>query len=393
MTRRDLLDDHMDDFGAQLRRASAPKRTRTRAGRRWVRPAIGIGGLATLGAGAAAVTLFPVAGGRIDIVSEAKAALANSGGIVHLVINQKADFVDGGPGKPAPAAMRHQQLRQSACIDWNQQTSIYIATTGPSRYRASYPTSRCTVGVLHRQVIEPGVEQQTSFADGAYQQYYPSQRLLLRTTDLLPSDRNLAEPAAVAFGMQDSLSGESDPVRDPMDRIRSLLAAGELRDAGRFFGPDGRALWRLRGATPAVDTYREKGATRDTEFKTFVEYVVDGKTFAPVSFSAVRRTYPEGKPGPAFGTKLTFVKYEQLPLNAETDKLVEIQPAEGTKVVSLTSRQIRKLNQSAKGRSAEDRDAYEKARATADRNQAEADAEVEAQIRSEERTAEKSTTP
>jgi hypothetical protein len=391
MTRRDLLDDHMDQFGTQLSGAASgrtPRRSPVK--RQWVRPAIGVGGLAALGAGVAAVTLFPVAGGKVDVVSEAKAALADPGGIVHLVITQSVGWVDGGPGKPVSAKNRHEAMRANACFDPSNPVSLWIATTGPSRYRVSYVNSPCTAQTAFRQVIQPGTLEESGYSDGAYRRYFPAQDLLLRTTDLSEErDKGRIEFSPQQLGLQDGGDGETEAFRDPLDRVRQLLAAGQLRDAGKFRGKDGRELWRLRGTVPQTTDYRSADGKGGYKVKITAEYTVDAKTYAPVSFNTISRAYPGGKAGWAQGHSINFERYERLPLNAENEKLVTVTGGPDTKTITLTSKE--------EGRSyrlpVEDKAALKAAQAVAKENQQEAEAIVEGQIRAEERAAERTTTP
>jgi hypothetical protein len=109
----------------------------------------------------------------------------------------------------------------------------------------------------------------------------------------------------------DNDTGLTQPGRDPIPVIRRLLADGELEHAGSS-ELDGRKVERLVGSTPAGDD----GTPRED-----VEYLVDAETYAPVRL-ATKGTLKDGRPAGSF--KLTFKRYERLPLTAENEKLLVV---------------------------------------------------------------------
>ena len=96
------------------------------------------------------------------------------------------------------------------------------------------------------------------------------------------------------------------PGIDPIPVIRKLLASGELKHAGSA-ELNGRKVERLVGTVPPMD-----GSPAVQ-----VEYLVDAKTYAPVRLAT--KSLQQRLPGCDFKT------YEELPLNAETERLLVLQ--------------------------------------------------------------------
>lgn len=149
-----------------------------------------------------------------------------------------------------------------------------------------------------------------STSDGQRRQIaYSNDRLRLYDPDrdvvtILPHARPAMGPSA--FG--DDLASD----------LRKLLAEGDLRDEG-LVTQDGRQVRRLVRDLVSNDKYET----------TFI-YTIDPDTFEPISGELrIQRKGGRVVPGPRF----TVLSYERLPLNEQTDDLLELEKTPNTKYV------------------------------------------------------------
>ena len=137
--------------------------------------------------------------------------------------------------------------------------------------------------------------------------------------------------AESSHSARDALAGLSNgPLgTDPVAGIRSMLAAGQLHDAGSGT-VDGRAIRRLVGE----ELSRPQGFAHSPWP---VEYDVDPKTFAPVRFTVeqVGTSIPGNSGTP---TDVVDVNaYEELTLNEATASLLSIRVS-GSPTIHRSSR-------------------------------------------------------
>ena len=118
---------------------------------------------------------------------------------------------------------------------------------------------------------------------------------------------------------------------EPVPRIRSMLEAGQLREAGGGT-VNGHAVERLVGAES------QKGGSRRSAHAPWpVEYDVDPKTFAPVRFTVeqVGASIPGNSGTPT--DVIDVNAYEELPLNEATASLLSIRVS-GSPTIHRSSR-------------------------------------------------------
>jgi hypothetical protein len=215
----DRYDQLMDGFGAQLARAG--ERMTVRHARRRL---LTLGGLAASGALAAVLVLLGVGGGgggSLDVLAQARAALAPPREIVHLVVT--SSLVGRAHGRPL--------------------TTEQWSATDPPRWRIAVDDGR----------------QQMAYAHGAQRVYFRPRNTLSIYRGY--SDRGVPSKAPGMFS------------NDPVAGLRAMLAAGKLRDTGEAT-VDGRTVRRLVGEM-RIPEGRGALVQRTT-------YDVDPRTFAPL---------------------------------------------------------------------------------------------------------------
>jgi len=286
MTQHDY-DRYLDDFGARVSRAAAPPPSPSRPPRR--RLALGLGGTAVATA-AVVATVLAVGGGaagdRLDVVAEARAALAPEGKIVHMVL--RTDVQLDGLDRGADAT-----------------SEIWSAEDRPRwRLRQTLPDIR-----EGRIAAAVGSVQELSYGDGV-QRIYTAKSDELREQDGLTDDSPVATPPSFLQ------AGSNDPAAG----LRRRLERGELRDTGEIES-GGRTVRRLVASS-------DSGRTRQE----FV-YDVDPETFAPVGGSVT--TTSDETSGTTFVFSFRVERYETLPDTPENAGLLRITTTPSTKVLPL----------------------------------------------------------
>jgi hypothetical protein len=320
MTQRTPFDDFADQFTADLEQAA------TTHSRRWLpvrgaalptraaaaRPAVRKRRVVTAGAGlaiagTAAALVIGIGGRDLDVVGEARAAVAPGPYILH--IRTEATW-------PEPRSAGETTIADR----WT--------ATNPTRWRLA---TRITDDQLRRggpSDLRPGDDtiQETAYAGGAQSHYDSSTKTMTVVTGFDP--HGVASRVPAGF----ELAGAT---ADPLEAIRGMLARGDVRDAGTAT-VDGRAVRRLRGTIPAT---KEHPAWP-------VEADVDASTFAPVRlrYTEILRL-PKGlvhRKGSAaelathLKIDLHFTAYERLPITRANERLLQIQPAPGATVTTIS---------------------------------------------------------
>jgi hypothetical protein len=279
-------DQLLEGFGQQLDAAAAGAEARRGRAKRRSRGAAGVGLLLLGGADS----------GQLDVVAQARAALAPSNEIVHLVTTTHLGTA-GGPEPRTGAPAVTEQWSAAAPPRW--RVAIYIPT--PTRTPGGKPV-RNLDGLVTGHV-------QVSYANGTEAQYFQQVNTLQITTGL--SDQGQRRSPDGPFGVE------------PVAQIRSMIEAGQLHDAGNG-SIDGRAIRRLVGEAPHGARWT-RGATSRPPAP--IEYDVDASSYAPV-----RITIDESRTREPVGVKtpvevIDVDTYELIPLNSTTASLLTIKPA------------------------------------------------------------------
>jgi hypothetical protein len=284
-TPRHEYEQLMEDFSQQLVKAEAhPVGARQR---RWG----AVGALAAASIAAAAfLTLGGLGGsGRLDVVAQAKAALAPAEQIVHLVTTSHMEMRGGAQaeviGREAEASKPRISERWSASnpLRWR------VASTAPTF------TSHGTLAGRVEQSYGNGTEE-----------------LYVQALNTLNVRSGVSEASASSL--------PAGPLgTDPVARIHAMLDAGQLHDAG-MGTVDGHTVRRLVGqeAGPPLPSVHSPWP---------VEYDVDPETYAPVrlTIEQIGVSFPENTGTP---TQIVDVNtYERLPLNESTIAQLSIHPA------------------------------------------------------------------
>lgn len=323
MTPPDPYETHRAAFGAELR-AAAPRLRRRRQRR------VALAGTTVALAGAATVVavVAPTTGSRLDVLTEAKAAITTTpGSIVHFALTTKSGF-------PLPD---EQKRRAKGCK--GGPTEVWQSTSGGElRYRTRMPLYTCSTPVVAGKIITGPFEN--SFGNGTTKVYSESDGYLRIATEQ-PTDRIAYPP--VPFG--DSRLSEGNPI-DPVARIRSLLADRKLTDAGTIRGKNGRVVLRK-----LVGDYTElRGDPKAPKpWPVHVEYRVDAKTFAPVLLLTTQRMSVPVDPNDRKWWRNTvhrmvteeahFSKFEIIPLTPDSERLLDVQPKPGTETITEPTEQ------------------------------------------------------
>jgi hypothetical protein len=285
MSETDSYQQLLDDFGRQLDHA-ASRRRRPPSARRplWIGLALAtVAGIAVVLAGGGGTA-------RLDVVAQAQAALSPPGGLVYMVTTTRVE----APGRTLvqPPPLPTQQWSTGTPERWRMAQNLpahgNIHVVGP-----------------YGQVVG---REEFSFANGTTE-YYAREPNVLEITSGLSSDGPAATDLTAPLGT------------DPVVELRSMLDSGRLHDAGtRTLA--GRAVRRLVGE-------ESRGAKPPWP----IEYDVDASTFRPVQVAIQMRTQSPAAPQTGTLTMIeTVERYERLPLNPRTVRLLTIHPT-GTPTV------------------------------------------------------------
>jgi hypothetical protein len=121
------------------------------------------------------------------------------------------------------------------------------------------------------------------------------------------SDRDVV---TIYRGYRTPLSAPGIGGGDPVEQVREMLAKGDVRDDG-IVTEDGRQVRRLVGEHKGGKALRPRTI-----------YLMDPQTFAPL---AIRYEIAPRKGSTRLLMSVKIDKYERLPVNAETSKLLRIQ--------------------------------------------------------------------
>jgi hypothetical protein len=292
------LKDYLDEYGRRLHAAAAaadgdgvgavaPRRAPQRM-IRW-----GASGLVAASVGA--WLLFAATPGeRLDVVSEARAALAPPGEVVHMIVTTSLADAAG--------------TRSSTVEQWS--------ATDPSRWRLvqMLPPADAGMGVMQDSegnVIEG--RQEFAYANGEQRVYYAQRDVLEINQGFRLSDDGPAArfPAILGEGAED---------------LRAALDSGNVRDEGVHV-VDGRTARRL---------VSEKGD--GVNLRRWI-YDVDPETFAPIQAELEFGGPFEG--AERIRAQLRVDTFERIPLNDETAKLLTISTTPNTKVTVRTAEEMR----------------------------------------------------
>jgi hypothetical protein len=117
---------------------------------------------------------------------------------------------------------------------------------------------------------------------------------------------------------------------DLISDIEQMLATGDLRDQGQVTR-HGREVRVLTGA-------QARGDGKRVRLRTTIEYVVDARTFAPLSATSTSTLQDSGATA---STTATFAGYERIPLTRDSTRLLRIDAEPGTDVIERTIGQIK----------------------------------------------------
>jgi hypothetical protein len=279
----------LDDFAVQLRTGVA-RSTRRKRGRR------GATAVSMLAAcvGAVALLLSGAGGGaHVDVLAQARAALAMPGQIVHLITTEHVEIRGGAHPESGPSSTREQ---------WS--------STSPARWRVALtiPTPDATpegkpLGNTDGLVTGP---MQFSYGGGSSEEYFEQSNSLNITTGV--SEQSPQASPTGPLGVE------------PIAQVRTMLGDGQLGEAGTTT-VNGKAALRLLGAYP-----------RGENPPWHVEYDVDPTTYAPVQVT-IEVAQPSRPASKGIQTIVVSVgRYELVPLNASTESLLSISPT-GTPTV------------------------------------------------------------
>lgn len=304
---RPELEAYLGDFGQRLADAEAQvgaeAATRRRRPDRRRRLLLVTAGLAVAGALAAVVVVPAVT--PVDPVTEARAALGDSGDLVHYVI-----LNGDGPGRPSsgPCAQR-------------RPTEVWQATSGRPRWRVLRPgmPKRCGTMGTWDGTLTPGPIEMARDGDTQTTWYPQIRRLEVITKTNYPARGDF--PSLLFGGPQPR--GSAAGSGDPIDRLRALLDEGTLRE-GR------RSRIRGREVVHLVGTTNDERGRNVNQF----DLAVDARSFEPVRFttrfiSDFTRLNPDVTPTKdGWSTAATdFVTYEQQPLTRTAARALVITPA------------------------------------------------------------------
>lgn len=288
MTTPPVLDDLFEDFATELAESSARRERTIRRRRRSATLA------SLLGIGVAVIVAAIPSRAPVDVLAEARAALATDGDILHYRV--VFDRVHA-PGYREPADLARLRRCQPPPPD------VWRTTSGPLRWRVRYhPDRPCSrVSTMGPGGPVTGAVDET-YASGARTTWSRADDWALRETDVSASQARVPN-------LSNGVFGEASGV-DPLDQLRTLVATGGLRGAGTV-EQDGRTLQRLVGPRGTAPHAPEQN----------VEYLVDAQTYTPVR---VRFDLVNGMTKKPERYEVRFPVYERLPATEENLALTSV---------------------------------------------------------------------
>lgn len=318
------LDRHLDTLGEQLAARTA------RGDRRRRRTLVGAGlGAVALATGFAAATLSGDGLSRLDPVAEARAAFEPDGSILHFAVL----LLDGGSPGAAPPVTRGE-------LTWAYQG--WSATSGPGRWRVVQPgggacSSMTGLMTADRRAAGPLLvaPTETAVAGQRFSIYSRWSQVMVVDTAHNRGERPAPWPLTEALGAVPN----TEDARNPAAVLRDWLARSKLRDDGALT-VDGKPARRLVGTfDDRTERQRKRQAARGDRYEPAqYSYYVDADSFLPIElrvrrFVTVRR---DGKSTYRWASwVMRFPVFEFLPNTAANRRLLDIDPAPGTRVVTL----------------------------------------------------------
>jgi hypothetical protein len=276
----------LEGFGKVLQEAETRPAGRQRGRRRVAAGATALAGIAT----GALMLMGAGSGGRLDVVAQAEAALEPLGHVVHLVTTSRMEMRGGSQA----------EIVGPEAEDNTPRVEERWSASQPVRWRVAATVPSVTAQGTHPEQV------QLAYAGGVVELYLQSLNTLDITTGISEDSPRMS--------LHDGALGA-----DPAARIRSMLEAGQLHNAGSGT-VDGHTVERLVG-----DELSPSPGAAHPPWP--VEYDVDANTYIPVRFTVeeVGMSFPGNTGTP---TQVVEVNtYEQLPLNETTASLLSIHPA------------------------------------------------------------------
>jgi hypothetical protein len=226
-----------------------------------------------------------------DVIAEARAALAPTGGIIHVVT--RLDYTVEGGERPDAPVLRDEHGR--ALGTFSNRTERWTALN-PLRERS-------------RTTIDGDGETHTidfTYADGV--------------TQVKQSWSDKLQTGSLTEKQYTDVRGELSPGQpgpDPVAGVRMLLADGRLKQAGEET-VDGRRVLRLTGEEPSPNG----SAERPFPPRRF-EYLVDAETFAPVRIT-YQDVIDDVDVVKDLRRVITFETFERLPMTPANEALLRL---------------------------------------------------------------------
>lgn len=295
MSDPERLGGYLDDFGERLSGAASASRRRSR---------LIVLGLATGGVVAVIIAVvLGATGERLDPVAEARAALASPGEIIYMKITSTTTATTSGT-EPGPRTT--EQWSALDPLRW--------------RYVQSIPPASPRQGAMgdSREPIFGRME--LSYGHGVLRHYLTERNSLTVTTGYRDDEPDARMPSLLGQG-----SG------DPQGDLRSMLSDAEVSDEGEQ-RVDGKTVRRFVSVRQRPETQSRLRLVLD----------VDPATFAPLQGSVSLSFDGEGVRVVDY---LHVDDYRRLPLNARTERLLEIDAAPETTVTRHSAQGLRERMQ------------------------------------------------
>jgi hypothetical protein len=315
MSTPDPLERHFQDFGRELRLATA----RQRAARRMRRIGSLAGAITAAGLAAFIVTSVLPHGGVNDAVGDR----ASDGDIVHYVVTEASvtHTENGVVTKP--------DRRCSA-----GETEIWATTAGPPRWRSIEPAPVLRHGCGFQIGVDGRIEtgqRQVATNGPRYTTYSPALRDVDIVTDVTPPQS--APTIIPTLGRVDF----KDRDRDLVGSLASMLHDGRLTVTAHGEHAGRRTVTLVGKESGPIANYR--GSTRTT-------YVVDEKTFDAIEMTYRLSLTPNGHPDDTAVDEGTvrFKVFERLPVTPENLELLKVHTGGPIRVRIHTAAEWRKIH-------------------------------------------------